>query len=744
MKADIIVTPESPVEPGAGDDQDPLAKKITRRSFGQLLGLQTVLGSVVALSGCVSGSGSRGESSPAMHRNDAASLKRAEFVAMIADYFNWVHSSEYVDPYKAVQPMFADVAVGTTTYAKQIETALEESIISNAEGYFHPELPMTREDAAEVLVKAFCIPLSPGDALAGFADAGSISHGRRPSVNAMVAAGHMTGTGTATFSPGGAISAGEAKALMQRITAAVVSPPQVMCKAGTTAPRRYVRISTPTEGAVIHYTVTFDGTEPRDPTMSTTQVYDFTVDGVLQFVNPLNSTTDWRLYRLKAVASKPGLVTSAVREFTWYIVRPRSAAFQAKLVHAGTSATPTVWKIHNPAEYFQANVYYIEGSVRGLVFDSGEYPYQKANIKTLIDALASKPYDLLLGHNHPDHAEQIFNFTSAGSTLYVSAIERAGLIASNRKDFQAAGTAAQVVDDGQQMDLGNVQVTVLQIPGHTNGLSTILVNQTGWVYGSDMWGCNRAYTADTTQYQGVRVDLFLSLVQQLVVNYQRHSTDGRIIEVTNAHQEVSVGMQCVRNFIECFQQLIDEGNAIARPSIRGGSRDGDRMSIVGDMWRDRNWMAIGPIGKYADPVDYLTRPTTAYPCGATIDYNAADGYRKYSVLSNIEIGGGTLIGVDIHWAPAANGIANKQSNKFDPWTYTYTINVPSSANSITITPIAMSNRIASMKVNGSAVGQRTSVTVAVGSGTRIIVDIVSPDRSSTSSYTFTIAMDSRH
>jgi hypothetical protein len=739
MKADTIAMPASPVEPGQDDNQDLLPRKISRRSFGQMLGLQTVLGSVVPLSGCVTEIGSRGDSSPAMRRDSARGLKRAEFVATVADYFNWVHSSEYVDPYKAVQPTFADVGLGTTGYAKQIETALEESIISNAEGYFHPDLPMTREDAAEILVKAFCIPLSLTDALSGFSDAGSISYGRRPSVNAMVAAGYMTGTGMASFSPGGAISAGDAKAIMQRITATVVTPPQVMCKSGTTAPRRYVRISTPTEGAVIYYTVTFDGTEPVDPTTSAGQIFDFTVDGVLQFVNPLSSTTDWRLYRLKAVARKQGLETSPVREFTWYIVRPQSGAFQAKLVHAGTSATPTVWKIHNPAEYFQANVYYIEGSARGLVFDSGEYSYQKANIKTLIDALATKPYDLLLGHNHPDHAEQIFNFTSAGITLYVSAIERAGLIASNRKDFQAAGNAATDVDDGQQLDLGNVQVTVLQIPGHTNGLSTILVNQTGWVYGSDMWGCNRPYTADTTQYQGVKADLFLSLVQQLIVNYQKHSTGGRIIEVTNAHQEVSVGMQCVRNFVECFQQLIDEGNAVAKPSIRGGTKGGDRMSIVGDMWRDKNWMAIGPIGKYSDAVEYLTKPTTAYPCRVSIDYNAADGYRKYSVLSNIEISGGALVGVDVHWSPAANGIANKHSNKFDPWTYSYTINVPSAANSLTITPVAMSNKITSMKVNDVAVLQRSSITLAVAAGTRITVDIVSPDRSSTSTYTFTVA-----
>jgi hypothetical protein len=731
--------PESPVEPGQHGSQDLLTRKLSRRSFGQMLGLQTVLGSVVPLSGCVSEVESRGESSPAMHRNEAGGLERAEFVAMVADYFNWVHSSEYVDPYKSVQPTFADVSLGTTRYARQIETALEESIISNAEGYFHPGMPMTRENAADILVKAFCIPLSSTDALSGFADAGSISNGRRASVNAMVAAGYIKGTSLATFSPAGAISGDEAKAIMQRITATVVTPPQVMCKSGTTAPRRYVRISTPTEGAIICYTVTFDGTEPPDPTTPAGQIYDFSVDGVLQFVNPLSSTTDWRLYRLKVAAKKDGLVTSAVREFTWYIVRPRTGAFEAKLVHAGTSRTPTVWKIHNPAEYFQANVYYIEGSARGLVFDSGEYSYQKANIKTLIDALATKPYDLLLGHNHPDHAEQIFNFTSAGITLYVSAIERAALIAASRKDFQAAGNAATVVDDRQQLDLGNVQVTVLQIPGHTNGLSTILVNQTGWVYGSDMWGCNRPYTADTTQYQGVKADLFLSLVQQLMVNYQQHSADGHITEVTNAHQEVSVGMQCVRNFVECFQQLIDQGNAIAKPSIRGGTKGGDRMSVVGDMWRDRNWMAIGPIGRYSDAVDYLSKPTSAYPCGATIDYNAADGYRKYSVLSNIEISGGTLVGVDIHWGPAANGIVNKQSNKFDPWTYGYTINVPSAMNSITITPIAMSNKITLMKVNGSAVGQRSSVTVDVSAGSKIIVDIVSPDQSSTSSYTFTVA-----
>ena len=77
----------------------------------------------------------------------SAALSRADFVVTISNYFDWVHSSEYNDPYKSVQPVFVDVVLGSTAGAKQIETALEEAIISNTQGYFFPTQPMTREDA---------------------------------------------------------------------------------------------------------------------------------------------------------------------------------------------------------------------------------------------------------------------------------------------------------------------------------------------------------------------------------------------------------------------------------------------------------------------------------------------------------------------------------------------------------------------------------------------------------------------
>lgn len=252
------------------------------------------------------------------------------------------------------------------------------------------------------------------------------------------------------------------------------------------------------------------------------------------------------------------------------------------------------------------------------------------------------------------------------------------------------------------------------------------------------------------QYNLVKVDRFLSLTQQLIANYQKKSVSGLITEVTNAHQEVPVGMEGVRNFVKCFQQLIDRGDAATAPSIRGGklgnptspTTKNSRMSMVGDMWRDKNWMAIGnALGTGLDsPVDYFTAPTAAYPCGATTDYNTADGYKKYSVLSNIEFAGGTLVGVDVYWAAPSNGTPNKLSNKFDPWTYAYTVNVAGGTGSLAVKPTAMSNNITSMKVNGTAVPQGASTTVAVATGTVITIEVVSPDGSSTSTYRFTVAV----
>ena len=129
------------------------------------------------------------------------------------------------------------------------------------------------------------------------------------------------------------------------------------------------------------------------------------------------------------------------------------------------------------------------------------------------------------------------------------------------------------------------------------------------------------------------------------------------------------------------------------------------------------------------------------------NYNGKDGYMKYSVLSNIEIEGGELVGTEVQWAPPSEPfewagkqitVNNSLPNRFDPWTFNYTINVPKTQKSITIIPTTMSTKVKSIKLNDKEVGYASRNNIPVSDGTIIKISIVAPDNSTTSTYTFTV------
>jgi hypothetical protein len=163
------------------------------------------------------------------------------------------------------------------------------------------------------------------------------------------------------------------------------------------------------------------------------------------------------------------------------------------------------------------------------------------------------------------------------------------------------------------------------------------------------------------------------------------------------------------------------------------------MSLVGDMWRDKDWMAIGPIGKFAAPPDYFTRPTSAYACGATLDYNAPGAFRKYSQLALVLFEGATLRGVDVHWAPPANGATNSLPGKFDPWTYEYTLALHPGRRFVSVLPRTLSSRCRSLTVNGKPLRNGVAAEVPAEAGKRIEIEVVSADGSTRSRYGFTLA-----
>ena len=101
-----------------------LTEKISRRTFGKLLGAQTVLASTVSLSGCLGGGGGDGDSSPSTE----VGLSRAAFVAKVSDYFGWYHQSGYNDYWKVPVRTFSDVKA-TDLYGKQIEGVIRSTFV---------------------------------------------------------------------------------------------------------------------------------------------------------------------------------------------------------------------------------------------------------------------------------------------------------------------------------------------------------------------------------------------------------------------------------------------------------------------------------------------------------------------------------------------------------------------------------------------------------------------------------------
>jgi hypothetical protein len=751
-----------------------LSEKISRRTFGKLLGAQTLLASAasaVTLSGC---GGGGGDDAPAPAVDPGTqTLTRAEFVSTVSTYFGWVHSSEYNDEEKSAQPTYLDVFVGSTPYAKEIEEALEESVISNGEAYFYPEKTITREDAADIYVKAFMIPTTTANALSAFTDTASISASKKASVNAIVNAGFMKGTSATLFSPQGTLTGNDAKAILTAITAGMTVPVQVMAKPGTTSFRRYLHFSTPQQAkssdpnaatiyvpalpatpgptdVTIYYTFTKDNTEPPNPTTASTK-YDPYNNGLFQCAG--DGVHDNITYKFKAMAVRNG-VASAVRSFTWFIYRPVTSNFIAKLMRPATSTCPSVWRIVNPNDVNRAHVFYIEGSTRGVVFDAGQYPITKGDLKTFIDTIASKPYDLILGHNHPDHSAQVPNLLAGGIKLFLPEIEffdlSTSLYAAYFTGTPTARSATntdliQYVKDGDEFDLGNAKLTVYQAPGHKHGLCIVQDKVNGLLFTSDMYGCNKPVTADFVDVSLVKSDLQLSFLQQLETNFKKGNsltTTGTISEVYNAHNEYPTTHESIKNFQKVYQNLVDYG--ASAPGAHAGWHGSKTFEVnIGDPWHNKQWATCQPgWGKIDVPTINLTKPTAAagYTTNATIDYTATDGIKKYSVLSNIEFDGGTLVGVTVAWAAAGTGKpANQLPNKFDPWTYAYTVNVPAATNSIVVRPTAMASKFTSMKVNGTTVTQTSSTTVAVSAGSKITVDIVAPDGVTASSYTFTVA-----
>lgn len=623
-------------------------------------------------------------------------------------------------------------------YGMQIEAAYEEGIIEPDEnGNFNPDSPITREDAAVIFVRAFKIPES--NKPTGYEDDNMISPKARGSVYALVELGCMKGRTDKLFKPKAYITREEVDEIFEAILNTVTPPVYALPRQNYTAPRRYVKLYCPDPAATIVYTV--DGTDPR--VSPTARVWNLALNGHISLERLGAGGINCKVI-FKAYSYKQGLLPSQVQTFVWYLYRPapEESEFGHRKILDKTATRPAVYSIWNDADTVRPMMWYIEGQERGILFDAGQTAANIKNLKTYIDTyIATKPYDIVIGHSHGDHAAQIANFINAGHKVYCNMRDWSGL----RSLLPNPSDQAKVlnIDWGDKIELGGCTLHVYALPGHSNGNIILQDKVNGLVFSSDIYGCTRAGSADNVGVSGVKADLLLSLVQQVYSAYLKD--EGKVTMLFTGHDETCLEDLNLKLFEMALQQVIDYGEAACTPTLRGG-RDAplSRTTMVGDMWYDNTrWISLKLAGIMYDNTEYLTNITRD---GVQYNYNGSNGFKKYSVLSNVEFEGARLVGTTITWASPTQitwagqtmTIENSLPNMFDPWTFNYKVKIARGTSEITVIPTTMSTRVTSIKVNGKEVGYREKVKVSVSNGSVITIEVVAPDGVTKSTYTFTV------
>lgn len=722
-------------------------------------------------------------------------MTRGAFMIRLAKYFNWPHYNAVMDDGVDIDDNgevmdtervrnYFDVT-GDNDYVKPIESALDMGVLhaESSTDLFYPLSPMTRQDAAVIIVSAFKMEPVKEDFLAKFSDADQISDECREALNTLVARNFMRGRTNTTINPQDGITDTEARIIIESIDSRVVCPVWSM----PVSNRKFVRCRpewmTSTPEATVKWRVKID--KYSNPEMKGLFVQD---RGVGAYVGTgwsdwfeyipgystdpmfgLNNNTDlpyddiWFVADVEAYAEKEGLETSPVSKFMWRIERPAWHDFAHDVLHEGGDGFPTV---HRYFDNFQAAAYYIEGPDRGILFD-GLMPTNTTT--TLIDRVkevATKPFSFVLGHNHGDHSGAMPAAFEQGLDVYMCdrtfPLDKPYKIQVFNKKYTSAnkvideehtgyytGDKVHLIDEGYEFDLGGgITFEVVHLPGHEDSSILLYSRDTGLLFSSDIYAVNRYWVADQFAAKGVKQDLLLSLHQQLMDIYTK---DGASVkELYTGHNRIGMGGDYLIIWEQCLQKLVNYG-----PDAVSHDRRGDGAIVVtdGHQYETMNWTSFGENGKqvvaeytgqydgkkfYRIEIDETGKDEKA----PLVESNLYFDYKTNANLSNITFFDAELVGHDFKYKMGFDTVDDKTEdgrlkyaieNKFVPYEYDY--EVKTSNSECTFTPVAMSDRIAGMTVNGQAASSRCPVTVKTSSPAKI--EITGPDGQTKQTYTLT-------
>ena len=719
-------------------------------------------------------------------------MTRGDFMIRLAKYFGWPHYNAVMDDGTDIDAdgnvmttervrNYFDVT-GDNDYVKAIESALDMGVItaSSPEEYFYPMSEMTREDAAVILASAFKLAVLDRDYICDFDDADKIDPACYAALNSLVGRNFMRGRTNQTLNPTDGITDTEARIIIEAIDKRVVCPVWSM----PVSNRKFVRVRpewmTATKDATIHWRCKVDhyshpelnGLFVQDRGVGVyvgtgwSEWYDYIPGYSTDPCFGLNNNYDlpydatWLIVDVECYATKEGMEDSPVTSFKWRIERPAWHDFATDKLHEGSATFPTVYRFF---DNFQAAAYYIEGSKMGILYDGLQPTNTNLTLLEQVQKVATKPFVFVLGHNHPDHKGAMCRAYEQGYDIYVC--DRVGpkntewsYKVYNRKytsgnpviDQEVTGTYSgdrvHEIDEGYVFDLGNCKLETYRLPGHCDDMLILYDRANGLMFSSDIYAVNRYWVADQFSAKGVKQDLLLSLQQQLMDEYSKDGAE--VKELYTGHNRIGVGNDYLTIWEQCLQKLVDYGPDGVSDDRRG---DGAILAMDGDQYETMNWTGFAEDGKmihakykgeYDGKTYYRIEVDNRGTENPLVSSNMYWDYQTNAHLSNISFKDATLVGHDFKYKTGFDTVDETLAdgrlkyvvpNKFVPYEYDYDVKIGQFQTTATFTPVAMSNRIKGMTVNGTPVSSRCPVVVPTYGKT--VIEVTGPDGATKCTYT---------
>jgi len=462
-------------------------------------------------------------------------------------------------------------------------------------------------------------------------------------------------------------------------SAYVVATPTAFPPPGTYPTTESVTLLSATPGAQIHYTL--DGTQPTSSSPAFDPYKLLWVGAVNEGDTGLKTS-----YTIRAIAIKPGMKESDVTTLQYTIDRRDKTAYVAEEI------LPKVLMIR---DYANDKMFLVKGNTKALLIDSG---MGTGDLKGFLTPhLGGLPVEVVFTHFHGDHTGQADRFIT-DSVEHINDADRAQVVSSLTQrgvPQDAINRNLQNIKDGDIFNLGDRQLIVYQVPGHTPGSIVLFEKATGYLFTGDSIGSNSPGIPDAFWMHlptSPPLDEYLSTLEVL-----RSKVKGGVKRIMTGHNDHPLeNDKYLDNLQQAAQNVVDHGPSVLVPSLRP---PGVWQTVIGDRMHDPNWIAINVTKEGC----LLSPP------------------EKITALGNLELSEGTEI-------------------DFLPTQLEYTSSVDKKVSKLHITATAMSSNYKSLKINGRDAKSGVPFNTSLKRGsTSFAITVTSPDGNSEKTYTLTVA-----